>query len=294
MLIKQLKMLDFLEKVFIKVFVLISCMLLLFILAYAPIFVFVTITGPIFAVVILTWPTFKRLYLEESSEKDDDLKKLSSICPKCGNFGRELVKIKDPFGDIQIKCTVCLRIEETNRNDTSGCFTGNALVSCLINEEVIEISLDKVKSGMLVETDNGFLPVKYVTVTPGYSGPVYVLENGLCGTPYHPVFDEKQNKWVHLKDHSDKPSQKDFNGEVFNLFFEKGSTEGVLLNGIRCAVLGHGVTSKEQDNVLGHPFFGDWETINYFLNKLKVDYFGRMIILRYTKDSTSELVNGVY
>jgi hypothetical protein len=95
-----------------------------------------------------------------------------------------------------------------------------------------------------------------------------------------------------VKNHPDVVSDETFTGTVYNLQFLEGVTQGVFLSDIYCSVLGHGIISKDEDNVLGHPFFGDWKIIDESLKNCREDKFGRRIVDEFTRDPDTNLVNG--
>jgi len=66
----------------------------------------------------------------------------------------------------------------------------------------------------------------------------------------------------------------------------------VILNGISCAVLGHGVTSKKENGVLGHSFFGNWKKLDTLFSSVECNTFGQKEV-RYTRDPITTEINGI-
>jgi hypothetical protein len=184
-------------------------------------------------------------------------------------------------------------LQKTNYVNYGGCFTADCIATILNNQKESKIRLDEVRPGDFIKVEDGsFKTVKRVMLSE-YIGNIYTLPNGLRGTPWHPVFHEAIKKWVFFKDYPGA-SAKPFNGYVYSLQFDKDVTRGVLLCDISCAVLGHGVTLKTDDPILGHAFFGDWKTIDENLSNTRVDEFDRNVVTGFTRNPESREVNGLF
>ena len=186
-----------------------------------------------------------------------------------------------------------ITIHEINEiPDRGGCFTGDAKLTVCKDGVKSQILLQDVVPGIDIEVACGvFCKVRNITVSK-YRGKICVLKNGLRGTLYHPVFNN--GKWIFMKNHPELTSFILYNGDVYNLQFEKGVTQGVLLNNISCTVLGHGVTDKKVDATLGHPFFGDWDKIDESLHNIKKDHLGRSVVTSFSSDVLTGIINGMH
>lgn len=183
-------------------------------------------------------------------------------------------------------------LQKTNYVNYGGCFTGDSMATILNDQEEFKIRLDEVHPGDSIQVEDGSFKKVHRVMVSEYTGNIYALPNGLRGTPWHPVVDKNTGKWVFLKDYPGVSAEL-FDGYVYSLQFDEGVTRGVLLCDISCAILGHGVTSKTVDSVLGHTFFGDWKTIDENLSNTRVDEFDRNVVTGFTREPETGEVNGL-
>jgi len=164
------------------------------------------------------------------------------------------------------------------------CFTGDSIVAVLfLGTEETTITLGYLRPGMYVKgADKHFYSVKHVVKTY-YNGKIYTVD-GLNGTPFHPVVDKLTNTWKFMKD-VDGATAKDYSGFVFSLQLYNRTSEGVYINGILCAVLGHGVTSG--DSVVAHEYYGNWDRVDADLSEIMADDDGHTCILKVERDPNS-------
>lgn len=215
----------------------------------------------------------------------------------CTRYNEQSSDARSPFL-LQITGTSKLHVHETAIQsiivhekpvfiENTGCFSGNSIVTIMVNDTESEIPLEELKPKTLVKCANGkFYPVKRVTKS-SWNGEIFSA-NELKGSPYHPVVNPSTGEWIFMNAFPGATSSH-YAGFLYNMQLHENAAEAVLLNGIRCAVLGHGVTSG--DSALAHPYFGNWVSVDDDLANIRVDENGHTCIHGAKKDPKSGLVS---
>jgi uncharacterized protein YegL len=168
-------------------------------------------------------------------------------------------------------------------NQVSGCMHG--VCTTLVKDPTTGVNafvaMRDVCRGMLVQVDDDeFKRVTYVVKYNVESGiHKYVsFEGGLIITPWHPIFVD--DKW-------EFPSESDdgVNGEVCSdshYSFVLEDSAHIIVNGIRCATLGHGL----KGDVIGHEYFGTNKVIED-LTMMDIDGTGYVVVSNVVRDDTN-------
>ena len=91
--------------------------------------------------------------------------------------------------------------------------------------------------------------------------PMVAIGDGLLITPWHPVRQSSTSPWVFPADVGDLAWHTDLDA-VFSFVLDAGCS--MIVDGIECAVLGHGV--KSEGPVLAHAFFGTAAVVDALAN----------------------------
>jgi len=126
------------------------------------------------------------------------------------------------------------------------------------------------------------------------AGEVCVLSpSGLIITPWHPVDIDGNDKWTFPANNTNavrKPASE----PVFTFVLDR--THSVIVNGIRCVTLGHGITTG--DDVRAHQYFGSNAYITDLQKHFTEAYSNGHIILpencQFNHDPATNHVNGFH
>jgi uncharacterized protein YegL len=162
----------------------------------------------------------------------------------------------------------------------AGCFCGESLLSIIDNYDNLKtISLKELKSGDRIqcEKNDSTIIVQYIMKT-AYKRQTMFRKGELIGTSKHPIIDT-HGKWIHMEESYGATVVNEYNGNYLYSIsatetFTDGTTKNVssiILNGIQCAIFGHGDLDKDISNpkysILSSTFWG--QTILSIFEKLK-------------------------
>lgn len=138
------------------------------------------------------------------------------------------------------------------------CFHGSSqvLMQDNSNKEIYNI-----KKGDLVKTPSGYAKIECVIISPGSTINTPLCDiDGLLITPYHPVLVECDWKFpIDIVEAQNHKLSRDY---LYN--FVLSNDHIIVVNGIQCCTLGHGITGND---VINHEFFGTDKVINCLKNK---------------------------
>lgn len=163
------------------------------------------------------------------------------------------------------------------------CFSGECLMRMGYEGEQNASEMTKVQDirpGQKVWTLAGARIVKEIVRTKAKEQDMCVFA-GLRITPWHPIHWE--GKWLFPDELCvSRTVQRTTlrNNVIYSFMLEKDDNAEaytVEVGGIRATTLGHGLTRFDDDDVRGHPFFGDYEVLRKSLSRLEVDECGRRI-----------------
>tara|TARA_B110000483_G_C18019686_1_gene474497 strand:- start:359 stop:880 length:522 start_codon:yes stop_codon:yes gene_type:complete len=166
-----------------------------------------------------------------------------------------------------------------NRRD-GPCFAGH----CLAQTPEGTTLLCELRHGDTVITPEGQDEILRVLKTPVESPTLCVFPGGLESTPYHPIKRPGDEKWGFPTDMKQAEKRQDCDA-VFS-FLLKGSSTAMIINGITCITLAHGITG---DPVAEHAYFGS-ESVRR--DVMSADHENGVVIVRQVKRS-GDLVCGL-
>jgi hypothetical protein len=225
----------------------------------------------------------------------------------CNNFkdpgvqvyhGKLFGEIRDTLDDIfcklpapvpsRPKSATQLPVNMSSYNNVSyGCFAGSCLVKL---SDKRQVRADEIRRGDIVMTgDCSNAEVECVVKTTCMKGRATLVEfdGGLQITPWHPVDISGRGEWV-------------FPNEVGNTsvvvcdavftFVLKGGAGSVVVNGIACATLGHGVIGDKRE----HSYWGTQRVIDDLKKHSGwTSGFVELTEMKIIRDSITSLVCGI-
>ncbi|KAH0829315.1 U-box domain containing protein [Fonsecaea pedrosoi] len=181
-----------------------------------------------------------------------------------------------PTGEVTGTRTIAHRNVSMNSYNSSSapCFEGNC--SVLMGDGTTKQPIKDIKTGMLVWTPKGPRMVGAVLKTRVHGQAQTLCRVGeLLVTPWHPI--KYQGQWRFPNDVAE--SSLTFKGSVYSMFlgpcFDPDG-HAIQIGGQICVTLGHGLVKSSQDDIRGHPFFGDYEQVALSLLRLPEDNKGRL------------------
>lgn len=172
------------------------------------------------------------------------------------------------------------------------------------------MKVKNVKSGDILQ--NGGV-VKFITKSKVSSSDVYEFkESGLRLTGYHPTMYD--GEWVFPHDlysankdlfvEKDTLAEDDKNKKeyVYDFLLERSRSDldiaafSVPVNGQTVILPGHGITNNKKHDILGHPYFGDWDKVNKDLSRLSIiqnNNDGLVIINSVIRNKNDNLISGL-
>jgi len=175
---------------------------------------------------------------------------------------------------------------------TSGCFAGSCTVSLA---DGTKKPVSDVHKGDIVLTGSASNPKATVVCVIEYSsaGEVCVLSpSGLIITPWHPIDIDGNDAWS-FPANCTAAVRQPASEHVFNFVLDQ--VHSVVVNGVRCVTLAHGITSGS--DARAHPYFGGNGYITDLQKQFSEGYTSGHVVLpvncQFTRDPTSKLVNGL-
>lgn len=137
-------------------------------------------------------------------------------------------------------------------NSSGSCFAPSSLVK-LENQKYKQLK-DLNGSELLFIDESTSAKIKYISKTRVVESKADMcLINDLVITPWHPMFDPVQSKWVFPCDLV-KPVATTID-YLYNIVLEDGYY--VCINDIKCVTMGHNLTNFDSSNmILKHPYYG--------------------------------------
>jgi len=176
---------------------------------------------------------------------------------------------------------------------SSGCFVGSCSV---VLEDGTTKRVDDVKKGDVIRTgasSDTTATVICVVEHPAGCEVCVLPQSGLAITPWHPVDVEGNDKWS-FPCNCEGVCHKQAEEPVFTYVLDRGHS--VVVNGIRCVTLCHGVTSG--DDARAHAYFGSNACIADLQKHFPKDFEAGHVTLpqniAFSRDSSNKLVNGLH
>jgi len=175
----------------------------------------------------------------------------------------------------------------------SGCFAGscNVTMSDGSKKRVADVCKgDVLRTG----SDSEATATVICIVEHPAAGEVCVLSStGLIITPWHPIDASGNNTWSFPSDNTGavrEPAKE----PVFTFVLDRAHS--VLVNGVRCVTLAHGITSG--DDVRAHPYFGSAKCTSDLQRLFPEEFASGHVVLpancQFTRDPITKLVNGLH
>jgi len=174
----------------------------------------------------------------------------------------------------------------------SGCFAGSCNVTLAdgSNKRVANVRKgDVLRTG---SASDATATVICVVEHPAGGEVCVVSPSGLIITPWHPIDIDGNDKWsfpANCVSAVRQPSKE----SVFTFVLDR--VHSVVVNGVRCVTLAHGVTSG--DDVRAHPYFGGNACIDDLQKHFAKDYAAGHVTLpetcQFSRDPATKLVNGL-
>ena len=179
-------------------------------------------------------------------------------------------------------CTRRAPVNMSNYNRRDGpCFAGH----CLAQTPEGKMQLCELRHGDKVITPEGQDEILRVLKTPVESPNLCVFPGGLESTPYHPIKRPGDDKYGFPAKMKQSEKRQDCDA-VFS-FLLKGSSTAMIINGITCITLAHGIID---DPVAKHAYFG---SDNVRQDVMSADHENGVVIVRQVKRSDDNLVCGL-
>jgi adenylate kinase family enzyme/Mg-chelatase subunit ChlD len=136
-----------------------------------------------------------------------------------------------------------------------GCFGAQSLLTVLMGENEHQIQVCDAQAGHLVKVADGFARIRCVVrIAHQLNQPMVLLPGGLQITPSHPV--RVNSEWLRPRDLPSAQLVSMSEEFVYNFVLDTPGSI-LLVNGIECVTLGHGL----QRDVVRHPFYGSHAVI---------------------------------
>ncbi|KIV77450.1 hypothetical protein PV11_09244 [Exophiala sideris] len=190
-------------------------------------------------------------------------------------------------GSRTIGHTAVASMKRFNNSDTP-CFEGNCLVKTAAETGV---PVKDLKPGMLVWTPAGARKVVAVVKSKVRSGGQLCRVGELLVTHWHPI--RFRSEWVFPNAVADDIVP--FVGYVYSVLLapsEHPDAHAIAVAGQVCVTLGHGIIGLNEDDIRGHPFFGDYRKVVRSLARLPVDKEGHVMCGGLKKSSRTGLAFG--
>jgi Mg-chelatase subunit ChlD len=176
-------------------------------------------------------------------------------------------------------------------NSGGSCFVGSAAVR-LAGGECVRVA--ELKAGAVVWTPTGARRVVSVlkTLAPEGIKRDLVRVGELWVTPWHPVL--REGMWVFPADVATERAERGVS--VYSILLEQSANpddHAIEVGGQVCVTLGHGLAQQGESDIRGHAFFGDYARIMQGLAKLPLDGQGRRLAVGVSRDTTTDLVDGL-
>lgn len=161
-------------------------------------------------------------------------------------------------------------------NSSSGpCFAGHCLVEV---SGGMQVKVEQLKRGMEVTTLKGPRKVAAIVRTSNSSGELRLcrIGQGLEITPWHPIRrhgqGQGQDAWVFPTDRV-APETLACNA-VYSILLvpdneQDSDAHSVLIGGVWCVTLGHGLTNSATGDIRTHPFLGNYEKVLQEISSLR-------------------------
>ena len=173
-------------------------------------------------------------------------------------------------------------VDMSNYNDRAGpCFAGY----CLAQTPEGRKPLSELRQGDTVITPEGQDEILRVLKTSRESPNLCVFPGGLESTPYHPIKCPGDEKWGFPAEM--KQAEKRQDCDAVYSFLLKGNSTAMIINGITCITLSHGITD---DSVAAHAYFGSDKVRQ---DVMSADHENGVVIVRQVKRSDDNLVCGL-
>lgn len=167
-------------------------------------------------------------------------------------------------------------------NDCSApCFAGY----CLAQTPEGTKMLSDLRQGDKIITETGEDEILRVVKTPVTDPKLCVFEGGLKSTPYHPIKHDNDEHWSFPINLTTTKECEDCDA-VYS-FLLKGTSTAMIINGIRCITLAHGITD---DEVAQHDYFGS-EKVRQDI--MSASHENGVVIVRQVKRQDNNLVYGL-
>jgi len=174
----------------------------------------------------------------------------------------------------------------------SGCFAGSCTV---VMADGTSKKVSEVRKGDVLRTGckSEATATVIATVQTAAGGEVCAFTpSELLITPWHPIDLESNDKWSFPAD-SKLASRRNITEPLFTFVLDRAHS--VLVNGIRCVTLAHGITSGS--DARAHPYFGSNACIEDLKKFFAEDYAAGHVTLPakcvFSRDATTNLVNGI-
>ena len=226
---------------------------------------------------------------------DDIFQKLPPPEPHPFEWGYFGGKIPDMYGFSTASSARSRRVVMSRFMDASaGCFGGSCLVTLAdgTSKRVCEV-----RKGDVLRTGSKSEPTATVVATiqasSGGNDVCLFKPSGLIITPYHPIDLDGNDVWSFPANCSSASQQQTTTEPLFT--FVLGSCHSVLVSGVRCVTLAHGVTSGS--DARAHPYFGSDACIDdlekYFADEYAKGFVTLPANCKHTRDPKTNLVNGI-
>lgn len=178
----------------------------------------------------------------------------------------------------------------TRERSSGSCFFGD----CTVKTPSEFKKVKDLRKGDIISTDKGDCELLCSVKNAVPLGTALCkFDSGLLITKFHPII--KNGKWAFP---NESKSAEEYivteKTDVYSLLFKDDSgVTAVEVNKIMCATIGHKFTNKEENRVIGHPFFGNHEMVVESLKKVdEIGFNTGIVTISGVSRGEDYLVNG--